>query len=106
MAPQPINKTLVARLRLMGYERGPGRPIGADGWAGAEVLAEQPLARCRCDYHWSMRPARPRCCWKASRCMTRTRFVEWITPAFLIDRQVFTIPEELPAETIPTGWMC
>jgi 4-amino-4-deoxy-L-arabinose transferase-like glycosyltransferase len=97
VAPEPINKTIVDGLRLMGTERPPrsaeaGQTVGLALW----WLAETPPP------DLSLRLSLVDAAGEATPLLTGAPvydtypFAAWTAPAFVIDRQLITIPEELP----------
>ncbi|MEZ4517210.1 MAG: hypothetical protein R3C44_10355 [Chloroflexota bacterium] len=97
VAPQPINKTIVPGLRLMGYENGPRTAeSGQSGALALWWLAQEPLPAMTLRLSLISEDGTAVSLIEGDPVYDTYPITEWVTPTFLIDRQVFTIPEELP----------
>lgn len=96
VAPEPINRTILPGLRLLGYERGPrAAESGQQGALALWWLAEQPLPELSLRLSLVAENGDSTSIVSGQPVYNTYPFASWTTPAFLIDRQVFTIPEEL-----------
>ena len=96
VAPDPINKTVVDGLRLMGTERLPrSAESGQVGGLALWWLAEEPLPDLSLRLSLVDDDGRAKTLFAGQPVYDTYPFTDWATPAYLIDRQTWRVPEEL-----------